>query len=137
MFMYTSVSTPLFFLSILCHGSASSHGRLTRLTFPQKMNALRLENDEANTKNEELSAKVKTLEQESLAKEQEITSLTHRNGLLEAEVEKLESGIKDAKSVADESTHHSTHNETLQRRLQLLEDEAEAADKNIRETNDK
>ena len=101
------------------------------------MNALRIENDEANTKNEELSAKIKTLEQENLAKEQEITSLTHRNQLLESDVEKLEAELKTHKGIADESTHHSTQNETLQRRLQLLEDEAEEADKNVRETNEK
>lgn len=101
------------------------------------MNSLRIEADEASAKVEELQAKVKTLEQENYAKEQEITSLSHKNGLLEAEVEKLETGIKEAKAAAEEGTQHGTHNETLQRRLQLLEEEAEEADKNLRETNDK
>lgn len=101
------------------------------------MAALRAEQEEAQAKVEELTTKVKTLEQENLAKEQEITSLSHRNQLLEAEVEKLETGIKDAKVIADEGAHHGTQNETLQRRLQLLEDEAEEADKSIRETNEK
>ena len=101
------------------------------------MQSLRVEADEAHVKSEELATKVKTLEQENLAKEQEITSLTHRNQLLEGEVEKLETGIKEAKTIASDSTHHSTQNETLQRRLQLLEDEAEETDKNIRETNEK
>jgi len=101
------------------------------------MNSLRIEADEATTKAEELQAKVKTLEQENLAKEQEITSLQHKNGLLEAEVDKLETQIKEIKSTAEESTQHSRQNETLQRRLQLLEEEAEEADKNLRETNDK
>ena len=63
--------------------------------------------------------------------------MTHRNGLLEAEVEKLEAGIKAAKDEASQGRDHSTHNESLQRRLQLLEDEAEEADRNMRETNDK
>ena len=53
------------------------------------MNNLRLEAEEAQEKVEELKSKVKTLEQENLAKEQEITSLNHRNQLLEGEVEKL------------------------------------------------
>jgi tropomyosin len=101
------------------------------------MNALRIEADEATQKVEELQAKLKALEQENLQKEQEITSLTHKNSLLEAEVEKLENGIKEAKAVAEEGTQHGTQNETLQRRLQLLEEEAEEADKNLRETNDK
>ncbi len=103
----------------------------------QKMNALRLEADENQAKAEELQTKVKTLEQENLQKEQEITSLTHRNQLLEAEVEKLETGIKEAKSAAGESAQHGQQNESLTRRLQLLEEEAEAADKTLRETNEK
>lgn len=101
------------------------------------MNTLRIEADEATAKVQELQEKVKVLEQENLQKEQEITSLTHKNNLLETEVEKLESGIKEAKAVAEEGTQHGTQNETLQRRLQLLEEEAEEADKNLRETNDK
>jgi len=101
------------------------------------MNALRLEQEEAANKAEELQTKVKSLEQENLAKEQEITSLSHRNQLLETEVEKLETGIKEAKSQIEESGQHGTQNEALQRRLQLLEEEAEESDKNIRETNEK
>ncbi len=101
------------------------------------MSSLRIEADTATQKAEELQARVKTLEQENLAKEQEITSLSHKNGVLEAEVEKLENQIKEIKGTAEESTQHSRQNETLQRRLQLLEEEAEEADKNLRETNDK
>ena len=103
----------------------------------QKLNTLRLEADQNQAKAEELQTKVKSLEQENLAKEQEITSLTHQNQLLSAEVEKLEKGIKEAKSAADESSEHTQQNEGLRRRLQLLEDEAEQADKTIRETNEK
>jgi tropomyosin len=101
------------------------------------MNSLRIEADEATAKAQELQEKVKTLEQENLAKEQEVTSLQHKNGLLEAEVEKLETHNKEIKATAEESTQHGHQNETLQRRLQLLEEEAEEADKNLRETNDK
>ena len=96
-----------------------------------------MEQEETAAKNEELSAKVKTLEQENLAKEHEITSLSHKNQLLEAEVEKLESGVKDAKKEAEAQAGHGTQNESLQRRLQLLEEEAEESDRNIRETNEK
>lgn len=103
----------------------------------QKMNQLRLEADEASGKVEELQTKVKVLEQENLSKEQEITSLSHKNNLLEGEVEKLETTVKDFKKVADEGQQHGTQNETLQRRLQLLEDEAEDADKTLREANEK
>ena len=105
--------------------------------FQQKMNSLRIEADENAAKAEDLKSKVKTLEQDNLQKEQEITSLTHRNQLLEAEVEKLETGIKEAKAMSTDAAGHATQNEALQRRLQLLEEEAESADKSIRETNDK
>lgn len=101
------------------------------------MNALRLEADESAAKVEELSSRVKTLEQENLQKEQEITSLQHKNGVLEQEVEKLETLHKDAKAAVDESAQHGTQNESLTRRLQLLEEEAEENDKNLRETNEK
>lgn len=101
------------------------------------MNQLRLEADEASGKVEELQAKVKTLEQENLSKEQEITSLSHKNGILETEVEKLEEKISELKKTADDGQQHGTQNETLTRRLQLLEEEAEQADKTLREANEK
>lgn len=106
-------------------------------TVTQKMNQLRVEADESAAKVEEMQAKMKALEQDNLAKEQEITSLSHKNGLLEAEVEKLETAIKDFKKAAEDGTQHSTTNETLTRRLQLLEEEAEEADKTLREANEK
>jgi tropomyosin len=105
--------------------------------FQQKMNSLRIEADENATKAEELKVKVKTLEQDNLQKEQEITSLTHRNQLLETEVEKLETGIKEAKDISTKSADHATEKEGLTRRLQLLEEEAESADMTLRETNEK
>ena len=109
----------------------------THPDIPQKMNQLRVEVEESTATAEELKAKVKTLEQDNLQKEQEITSLQHKNGLLESEVEKLETEIKNHKGAAEEGHQHGTQNEALQRRLQLLEEEAEEADKNLRETNDK
>ena len=113
------------------------HSKSLTCSAHQKMSNLRVEADESHAKVIELQAKVKTLEQENLAREQEVTSLTHKNQVLEAEVEKLESGIKAAKLTADEGAQHGTHNEALQRKLQLLEEEAEGADKNLRETNEK
>lgn len=101
------------------------------------MVALRAEADEAHELVDELKAKVKTLEQENLSKEQEITSLNHRNQLLEEEVEKAEAALKEAKDAASQSLQHDTQNEALQRRVQLLEEEAEENDKTLRETNEK
>ncbi|KAL8959534.1 MAG: hypothetical protein Q9183_005612, partial [Haloplaca sp. 2 TL-2023] len=102
-----------------------------------KMQQLRVEADSSSEKVEQLTAKVKTLEQENLAKEQEITSLTHKNQTLETDVEKLVSGHSDLKKQLDDTGHHGSQNEALQRKLQILEEEAEEADKNMRETNDK
>lgn len=101
------------------------------------MNQLRLEADEAAAKVEDLQSKIKVLEQENLQKEQEITSLSHKNSVLESEVDKLETQVKELKSAAEDGAQTGTQNETLTRRLQLLEEEAEEADKTLRETNEK
>lgn len=101
------------------------------------MAALRQEQEESAAKCEELQSKVKTLEQENLAKEQEIKSLSHNNQRLEGVVEKLEEDVQKNKDLVKEHSEHSNQNESLQRRLQLLEEEAEEADKNMRETNEK
>lgn len=101
------------------------------------MSALRLEAEEAQSKVEELQSKVKTLEQESLSKEQEITSLNHKNQLLEARVETLESDNDTHKKRDGDSQGLVNQNESLQRKLQLLEEEAEEADKSLRETHEK
>lgn len=77
-------------------------GCLTRLQ--AKIDALRLESEIANTKHDEAQGRVKQLEQESIQKEQEITSLTHKNQLLEADVEKLEAQVKELKSAADDES---------------------------------
>jgi len=103
----------------------------------KKMAALRVEADESAGMVEELKAKVKQLEQENLAKEQEITSLSHKNQVLEADLEKAEGQVKDLKALADEGGTATSHNESLTRKLQVLEEEAEQADRNLRETNEK
>lgn len=101
------------------------------------MKQLRIEADESAAKVEEFQKQVKVLEQENLQKEHEITSLQHKNTQLESDLEAAEAKNKDLKEAADAGGGHMTQNEALQRRLQLLEDEAEEADKNLRETNDK
>jgi len=102
-----------------------------------RMDALRTELDEAKEKAAELNEKVKVLQQENLAKEQEIRSLSHRNQLLEEEIGKMGGSLKEAKDAAKVNAQNDTQNEALQRRLQLLEEEAEEADKTMRETVDK
>ena len=59
------------------------------------MNQLRLESDESSALAEELKQKVKTLEQDNLAKEQEITTLSRRVALLAEENEKTDKTLRE------------------------------------------
>jgi tropomyosin, fungi type len=72
-----------------------------------------------------------------MQKEQEITSLSHKNQVLEAEVEKLESSVKTYKEEASTGAASTTQNESFQRKIQVLEEEAEESDRTIRELNEK
>lgn len=63
-----------------------------------------MESETANAKHDEAQGRVKQLEHEATQKEQEITSLTHKNQLLEAEVEKLEAQVKEFQSAADDES---------------------------------
>lgn len=101
------------------------------------MQALRVEADESANKAEEFKNKVKALEAENTQKEQEITSLTHKNQVLEGEVEKLEALVKTFKEEAGAGAAAGTQAETLQRKIQVLEEEAEESDRTIRELNEK
>ena len=86
---------------------------------------------------EELKATVKRLEAETTQKEQVITSLTHKNSVLESEVEKLEGQVKIHKDEAGAGAQAGTQAESLQRKIQVLEEEAEESDRTIRELNEK
>lgn len=77
------------------------------------------------------------LDQENIQKEQEITSLRHKNQVLESELEKIDERYKDAKQAASDSADHSTQSEATQRRVRLLENENEESEKNLRETIEK
>jgi len=103
----------------------------------QKMNSLRAEADQLHAENVELSAKIKAHEQDNLAKEQEITSLTHRNQVLEADLEKLEGTHKELKNTAELTTAASSNADTLTRKVQVLEDQVEKADRDLREANER
>jgi tropomyosin len=63
--------------------------------------------------------------------------LSHKNQVLETEVEKLEGGIKEHKEEAEKHSGASNQHDSLTRKLQVLEDEAEQADRTLRETNEK
>jgi len=101
------------------------------------MNLLRVEADNAIGRAEEAEAKNKKYEQALLEKDQEITSLTHRLGVLDDELQKAESKIQEAKLAAAESESNKTTSSGLTRKVQLLEDELDAAEKNLKDTVEK
>ncbi|PFH51943.1 hypothetical protein AMATHDRAFT_74632 [Amanita thiersii Skay4041] len=103
----------------------------------EKMNQLRVEADNAVTRAEEAEAKNKKYEQHLLEKEQEITSLQHRLGVLEGDLEKAENKLAESKAAADENQSSKMTNEGLTRKIQLLEEELDNAEKNAKETLEK
>jgi tropomyosin len=101
------------------------------------MNALRTEADNAITRAEEAEAKNKKLEQMLLERDHDITSLNHKLSQLDADLEKAEHSVADSKVARDEGENSRTMNETLTRKIQLLEEELDAAEKNVKETVEK
>lgn len=72
-----------------------------------------------------------------MTKDQEIVSLQHKIQNLEADLEKAEQKIIDAKSAKDDEETHKTVNDSLNRKIALLESELDNAEKQLRETTDK
>jgi len=102
-----------------------------------KLASLREEADHAVTRAEEAEGKNKKYELELLAKDQEIQSLQHKLGLLEAELDKAEAKLGDLKHAAEDSEAGKSSNEALNRKVQLLEEELDASEKNVKETVEK
>ena len=103
----------------------------------QKMQSLRSEADQANDRADAAEAKVKELQLLLTAKEQEVSSLQHRLGISETDLEKAEGLLTKAKQLQDEGDASRTTSEALQRKVQLLEEELETADKNLKDTVEK
>lgn len=98
---------------------------------------LRQEADNAVARAEEAEAKNKKYEQVLLEKDQEITSLQHKISILDADLEKAEGKLSDLKHAQEDGEQSKSANEGLQRKIQLLEEELDAADKNLKESMDK
>ena len=79
-------------------------------------------------------AKNKKFEQQLLEKDQEILSLQHKLTIAETELEKTEGKLSDAKVAQDENETSKTTNEGLTRKIQLLEEELDNAEKNLKDT---
>ena len=72
-----------------------------------------------------------------LEKEQEVGSLQHRLSTLDGDLEKAEAKLAELKSAHEEGETSKTTNEGLVRKIQLLEEELDAAEKNVKETMEK
>ena len=101
------------------------------------MNTLRLEADNAQNRAEEAEANFKKLQQELLHKEQEISSLNHQLGEAQTKLDIAEEKEKSAKIVHQDHETSKMNNETLVRKVQLLEEELDNAEKNLKETVEK
>ena len=97
------------------------------------MAGLRAEADTAAKRAEDAEEKNKELEHKLLQRDQEITSLTHRLGVLEADLEKAETKLGELKTQNADGESSKMTNENLQRKVQLLEEELDAAEKNVKE----
>jgi tropomyosin len=96
-----------------------------------------LEADAAVERAEAAEAKNKKLELELLAREQEVTSLNHRLNVVEGNLEKAETTLADAKHASQEGDTAKSTAESLQRKIQILEEELDTAEKNLKETVEK
>jgi len=103
----------------------------------EKLNSLRVEADNAVLRAEEAEGKVKKLEQLLLEKDQDITSLNHRLDILEQENQATETKLVEFKQSSAEIEQTKTTNENLSRKVQLLEEELDNTEKNLKETVEK
>ena len=103
----------------------------------QRLTQLRVEADNAVTRAEDAEGKNKKYEQDILAKDQEITSLTHKVSVLEADIEKMESKLRESKESAQDAEANKTTNDALTRKVTLLEEELDTAEKNLKEVTEK
>ncbi|KAJ7199114.1 actin filament-coating protein tropomyosin [Mycena haematopus] len=103
----------------------------------EKMTQLRAEADAASARADEVEAKNKKLEQLLMEKEHELTSYNIKLEHLDAELAKAEHSIADSKADREAGETTKMTNEGLTRKIQLLEDELDAAEKNVKETVEK
>ncbi|KAF3916731.1 Tropomyosin-1 [Dactylellina cionopaga] len=102
-----------------------------------KLTKLSADLEVAKAANEDLQKEKKDLDAVLLSKENDISSFTHKNTQLEADIEKLEKALADAKKEALEGAQHGTTSDNLQRKVQILEEEAEVTEKQLKETIEK
>ncbi|KZV94604.1 hypothetical protein EXIGLDRAFT_505890 [Exidia glandulosa HHB12029] len=103
----------------------------------ERLAQLRQEADNAVARAEAAEAKNKKYEQDILQKDQEILSLQHKLSILDADLEKAEGKLNEHKTLLADADGSRSTNENLTRKIQLLEEELDAAEKNAKETVEK
>ena len=96
-----------------------------------------MEADTAVNRAEDAERKNKQFEQMILEKDQEIKSLNIQLGTVSHDLEKAEGKLAESKASAEVGEHSKTTSETLARKVQLLEEELDVAEKNVKETVEK
>ncbi|KAF9207999.1 hypothetical protein BGZ49_010030, partial [Haplosporangium sp. Z 27] len=102
--------------------------------FKEKLAALREEVNIATARADTAEAEVKRLQDEQIQKDHEITSLKNKLQLTEAELEKAENKMVEAKLNLDEGETTKTVGEGLARKVSLLEAELDTAERDLRDT---
>lgn len=72
-----------------------------------------------------------------MQKDQEITSLQHKLSLMENDLEKAEGKLQDHKATKEEHDNSQVNVDGLSRKIAMLEEELDTAEKNLRETTEK
>ncbi|KAJ2914659.1 hypothetical protein MD484_g5762, partial [Candolleomyces efflorescens] len=102
-----------------------------------KLEALRIEADNNAERADAAEVKVKALEQAVLSKDQEIASLTHKLAMADEDNDKKDGQLNELKrgNLDGESSRQSADN--LTRKVQILEDELDQSEKNLKEAVEK
>ncbi|TCD67599.1 hypothetical protein EIP91_012229 [Steccherinum ochraceum] len=103
----------------------------------ERLNKLAAERDDAIAQNDEHQKKVKQLEQLLLEKDQEITSLSHKLSVMETDLDKAEGKVAEFKTQQLDGEASKMTVEGLTRKIQLLEEELDAAEKHAKEVVEK
>lgn len=99
------------------------------------MTTLRTEADPAESRARLAEEKKLKYEQDILTNDQGIVSIQSRLSLLEAELAKAEAKLGELKR--DDHDPGTSISDSMQRKVQLLEDELDAAEKNVKDTVEK
>lgn len=105
--------------------------------FKEKLNALRIEADNANARATESEQSAKKAQEALAAKELEVQSYSNKVSLLTAELERAESRIESGKANRAAEEQIQRQAEEYNRKITLLENELETAQRIYRETNEK